>query len=541
MKRESLLVESTPALAGKSTTNAHGGGNLDFAGRPWPDSPTVDSRTRIAVFVASPGDTQEERRCLQRVVAELNRGVAEDRQLLLDLVCWETHAWPGAGADAQDVINQQIPPPDIFIGIFWKRLGTPTQRASSGTVEEVERALAKWREGGRIPILIYFNQSPYLPTKEDLAQHRGVLEFRDHLTKQGLLVADYLGVADFESKARQHLTQVVRTWTAGAVVPPPAAPVKEGPSATGVSPPDLQGWHQSLSGGSLAVGLDARSSAAVYNLVAVVGAVLGEKAFVTRTVDRLAIILMELLNNVARHVPESTARVELELQTKYLRSVGVTVLDSGRGFELQNVLRTHFRLLAEGEREHGLMRVLRFSDDLRSLEGPSPAHPHGIACQVYDVGQPRSALWQYGGLTPVRLEYEFPKVLWLGMEAHVGWEFLSALATTVEEGWSAAFLELYFKPPPAGAPRHLAVEVTGHKFQTEVPPGSLATLRAALEIYFRAYLDEKRVIFFVHDTDFSLQHSVRNWARAWGCPCFEAEGDLVRHLQELEAGPGSPG
>ena len=123
MKRESLLVESTPAPAGKSTTNAHGGGNLDFAGRPWPDSPTVDSRTRIAVFVASPGDTQEERRCLQRVVAELNRGVAEDRQLLLDLVCWDTDARPGAGADAQDVINQQIPPPDIFIGIFWKRLG----------------------------------------------------------------------------------------------------------------------------------------------------------------------------------------------------------------------------------------------------------------------------------------------------------------------------------------------------------------------------------------------------------------------------------
>ena len=85
MKRESLLVESTPAPAGKSTTNAHGGGNLDFAGRPWPDSPTVDSRTRIAVFVASPGDTQEERRCLQRVVAELNRGVAASAKIRRNL------------------------------------------------------------------------------------------------------------------------------------------------------------------------------------------------------------------------------------------------------------------------------------------------------------------------------------------------------------------------------------------------------------------------------------------------------------------------
>jgi hypothetical protein len=43
--------------------------------------------------------------------------------VFLDLIQWETHAWPGFGADAQDVINREIEPGDIFIGIMWRRIG----------------------------------------------------------------------------------------------------------------------------------------------------------------------------------------------------------------------------------------------------------------------------------------------------------------------------------------------------------------------------------------------------------------------------------
>jgi hypothetical protein len=87
------------------------------------------------VFVASPGDTGEERQRLERVVEELNKGVADENRIVLDLVRWETHTRPGIGEDAQDVINRQIPEPDIVIAMFWRRLGTPTHRAPSGTAE----------------------------------------------------------------------------------------------------------------------------------------------------------------------------------------------------------------------------------------------------------------------------------------------------------------------------------------------------------------------------------------------------------------------
>jgi hypothetical protein len=97
--------------------------------------------TQIRVFVGSPGDTLRERSILDEVVRQINDGVlAEDKRVSLRLVRWERDAWPGFGQDAHDVINQEIGPYDIFIGIMRNRLGMPTGRSVSGSVEEFETA-----------------------------------------------------------------------------------------------------------------------------------------------------------------------------------------------------------------------------------------------------------------------------------------------------------------------------------------------------------------------------------------------------------------
>ena len=82
---------------------------------------------RIRVFVASPGDVQRERDSLLGVINELNRALdslAPRAGLRLELARWETDAYPEMGRP-QAVINRQIAPYDIFIGILWKRFGTP--------------------------------------------------------------------------------------------------------------------------------------------------------------------------------------------------------------------------------------------------------------------------------------------------------------------------------------------------------------------------------------------------------------------------------
>ena len=165
-----------------------------------------------------------ERKRLRSVADELNRTVGQDRDILLSVVGWETHAWPGFGEDAQDVINAQVVGPyDIFIGVIWRRIGTPTHRSVSGTVEEFERAYETWRAHGRPKIMFYFRTTPYRPTSEDAEQLPRIFAFRALLKQRGALWWEYDDPDDFERKVREHLHHELRRMTApdGAETPIP--------------------------------------------------------------------------------------------------------------------------------------------------------------------------------------------------------------------------------------------------------------------------------------------------------------------------------
>jgi hypothetical protein len=93
----------------------------------------------FSLFVASPGDVADERNRLEEIIRELNITWSRELGIRLELVRWETHAYPGISQDAQAVINEQIPADyDLFIGLMWCRYGTPTGRAGSGTIEEFQ-------------------------------------------------------------------------------------------------------------------------------------------------------------------------------------------------------------------------------------------------------------------------------------------------------------------------------------------------------------------------------------------------------------------
>ena len=100
----------------------------------------------LKVFVASPGDVSEEREVVRDVIDDLNRSVASEKGLTLQVVGWETDARPGFGGDPQSLVNAQIADMtryDLFIGVLWDRFGTPTPRAGSGTEEEFNRAVGR--------------------------------------------------------------------------------------------------------------------------------------------------------------------------------------------------------------------------------------------------------------------------------------------------------------------------------------------------------------------------------------------------------------
>jgi hypothetical protein len=183
----------------------------------------AEAVTKLQVFVASPSDVLAERDAVSAVVAELNRSVAAKRNLVLDAVRWETHALPGVGEDAQDVVNQVIGPQDIFIGIMWKRAGSRTKRAASGTIEEFQRAYRLNQTNPTLKIFFYFNETPFYPrNKQEINEFNQVLKFKDGLRKQGVFAWSYQETSEFERLFREHLTKLIDEWNVSAIPPQPS-------------------------------------------------------------------------------------------------------------------------------------------------------------------------------------------------------------------------------------------------------------------------------------------------------------------------------
>jgi hypothetical protein len=158
--------------------------------------------TLYQVFIASPGDVSEERAIAEEVIQELNITIAGSANTKLELIKWETHTYPSMGIDAQDVINRQINDDyDIFIGIMWKRFGSKTGRAQSGTAEEFERAYAKYiSDPGSLNIMFYFSSKQVSIDEIDSEQIKLIKDFQQKLQKLGSFYWSYRDVNEFSKR-----------------------------------------------------------------------------------------------------------------------------------------------------------------------------------------------------------------------------------------------------------------------------------------------------------------------------------------------------
>jgi hypothetical protein len=157
---------------------------------------------------------QEEREILEDVIRELNITWSEKFSIRLDLIRWETHGYPSMGDHPQSVINNQMGDNyDIFIGILWKKFGTPTDIAESGTIEEFERAHERFSQNpNEVKIMFYFNNTPVTPSEIDPMALTAIQKFKRDLGEMGGLYWNYADVNEFESLARLHLSRQVQEW-----------------------------------------------------------------------------------------------------------------------------------------------------------------------------------------------------------------------------------------------------------------------------------------------------------------------------------------
>jgi hypothetical protein len=165
--------------------------------------------TAIQVMIASPSDVPKERAAAREVIAEWNAVNSRATGVALMPVGWETHSSPELGSgSAQDVINERLlDHSDLVVGIFWTRVGSPTGKAISGSVEEIERHL----DAGR-PVMLYFSQAPVTPDSVDPLQYAELAKFKTWAQQKGI-IQYFEDLVDFEKLFSRQLAISMRQNT----------------------------------------------------------------------------------------------------------------------------------------------------------------------------------------------------------------------------------------------------------------------------------------------------------------------------------------
>jgi hypothetical protein len=158
----------------------------------------------IKIMVATPSDVAAERKVIRDVIYEWNSVHSKDKEIVLLPAGWESDASPSMGERPQAIINKQVLKNcDLLIAVFWTRLGSPTGKAASGSVEEIEEHL----NAGK-PAMIYFSSAPVAFGSVDMKQYEALSDFKKACRQKGL-IAEYDSLEDFKGKVSRQLAHTI--------------------------------------------------------------------------------------------------------------------------------------------------------------------------------------------------------------------------------------------------------------------------------------------------------------------------------------------
>jgi len=160
----------------------------------------------LKILLASPGDVKLEREKAREEITGL-QPVAQKLGYMLEAVGWETHATPGMGR-SQELLNKLVAECDLFIGMLWRKFGSPTGEAESGTLEEFNLARERYVKERAPEIMLYFREVHPDFLSDPGPQLQKVLDFKKQIEDGHLaLYQNYRDPEHFAQLLRQHLTE----------------------------------------------------------------------------------------------------------------------------------------------------------------------------------------------------------------------------------------------------------------------------------------------------------------------------------------------
>lgn len=139
-------------------------------------------RKVVKVFIASPGDMNPERKIAREVVDEINSLHADTYGYQVEMVGWEETV--GSMGRPQEIINRDLARCELFIGMIWKRWGTPPDINGTFTSEfeeEFTLSIERYSKEGKPQVSMFFKEIEEEFLRDPGDDLKKVLKFKDDL------------------------------------------------------------------------------------------------------------------------------------------------------------------------------------------------------------------------------------------------------------------------------------------------------------------------------------------------------------------------
>lgn len=170
------------------------------------------SRKIVRVFLASPGDLEDERRAVKDVVAEINTLWADWLGYHVELVAWEEMV--SRYGRPQGSINRDLERCELFIGMMWKKWGTPpdlTGQYTSGFEEEFEISVSNREKFNKPEISMYFKRVNKDQLQDPGPELQKVLSFKNKIISEKIILfEEFSETAEFINRLRRGLTRYLQ-------------------------------------------------------------------------------------------------------------------------------------------------------------------------------------------------------------------------------------------------------------------------------------------------------------------------------------------
>lgn len=165
------------------------------------------------IFIGGPSDVSEEVDYIIEMISDISV-ISSAIGMKFETFYWEKDSTPGLASEPQARINMQAQGYDAFIAVLGMRLGSPTASYASGTIEEIERAIAAARTSifGNNSVAIFFKEITISSNNPNLESLLKIQEFKKTLGPRGIMFREFRDNSDLKNVIYKTLSNIIYNY-----------------------------------------------------------------------------------------------------------------------------------------------------------------------------------------------------------------------------------------------------------------------------------------------------------------------------------------